>query len=303
MDLDLRKLRYFVTVAECASFRGASQELRIAQPALSRQIRSLENELRVTLFVRTPRGVVLTGEGRRVLDEARPLLQSSTALVHRARDGAGVSRTFTVAFRPGIGVASVIRQFRARHHGLSTDIVMTSLLNQVEVVRDARADVSFARTPSSADNLTQLHLYDEARLVAIAADHPLATHGHINARELAYLGVLQSVVEVPELAGRQVTSPAARNARMSTTSHDLHTIERLERVAAGEGTLVAPRSVASLYHRPDVTWIELERAAPSTISLLHPADSHDPLILEFAQIASDTLGEPAMSDDALAASG
>jgi DNA-binding transcriptional LysR family regulator len=85
IDLDLRKLRYFVTIAESTSFRAAAARLRIAQPALSRQIRCLEGELGVTLFVRTARGVELTSAGTRLLQEARTLLQSSGALIKHAR--------------------------------------------------------------------------------------------------------------------------------------------------------------------------------------------------------------------------
>ena len=71
MDLDLRKLRYFVAVAEHLNFGRAAEDLHIAQPVLSRQIRALEQELKAGLFVRGPRGTELTAAGQVLLEDAR----------------------------------------------------------------------------------------------------------------------------------------------------------------------------------------------------------------------------------------
>ena len=73
--MDLKQLEYFVHVAEFGSFTQSSRFLRVAQPALSRQVRALEVELRQTLFERNGRGVTLTEAGRRLLDHARGILQ------------------------------------------------------------------------------------------------------------------------------------------------------------------------------------------------------------------------------------
>lgn len=83
MDLDLRKLRYFVAVAERLHFSRAAEDLLIAQPALSRQIRSLEKELRTELFVRDSHRVELTAAGRQLLDDAGPLLAAADAARRR----------------------------------------------------------------------------------------------------------------------------------------------------------------------------------------------------------------------------
>ena len=79
--MDLKQLEYFVHVAEFGSFTLSSRFLRVAQPALSRQVRALEVELRQTLFQRNGRGVTLTEPGKRLLEHARGILQQ----VERAR--------------------------------------------------------------------------------------------------------------------------------------------------------------------------------------------------------------------------
>ena len=82
-DLDMRKLRYFVAVAEELNFGRAAERLHIAQPVLSRQIRSFESELGVQLFARDSRGTQLTAAGKQLLEDARFLLAESKALRQR----------------------------------------------------------------------------------------------------------------------------------------------------------------------------------------------------------------------------
>src|SRR5665213_2768961 len=74
VDLDLRKLRYFVAVAGTLHFGRAAEQLHIAQPVLSRQIRALEHDLGAALFARDSHGVVLTDAGTQLLTDAGPLL-------------------------------------------------------------------------------------------------------------------------------------------------------------------------------------------------------------------------------------
>jgi len=86
MDMNLRRLRYFVAVAEHLHFRRAADAIHIAQPALSRQIRALETELGVELFDRDQRATTLTAAGRQLLDEAPALLASADAARRRVQD-------------------------------------------------------------------------------------------------------------------------------------------------------------------------------------------------------------------------
>ena len=83
--MELRHLRYFVAVAEALNFTKASARLRVAQPALSRQMTDLEDELGVDLMKRSPRGVTLTAEGKLFLDEVRELLKRADESVEKVR--------------------------------------------------------------------------------------------------------------------------------------------------------------------------------------------------------------------------
>src|SRR6266550_532268 len=83
--MELRHLRYFVAVAEALNFTKASARLRVAQPALSRQMTDLEDEIGVDLMKRSPRGVTLTAEGKLFLDEVRELLKRADESVEKVR--------------------------------------------------------------------------------------------------------------------------------------------------------------------------------------------------------------------------
>src|SRR5206468_2771580 len=83
--MELRHLRYFLAVGEALNFTKASARLRVAQPALSRQMQDLEEEIGVDLMKRSPRGVTLTAEGKLFLDEVRELLRRADESVEKVR--------------------------------------------------------------------------------------------------------------------------------------------------------------------------------------------------------------------------
>src|SRR5213596_4389318 len=83
--MELRHLRYFLAVGEALNFTKASSRLRVAQPALSRQMTDLEDEIGVDLMKRSPRGVTLTTEGKLFLDEVRELLRRADESVEKVR--------------------------------------------------------------------------------------------------------------------------------------------------------------------------------------------------------------------------
>src|SRR5437899_12730634 len=83
--MELRHLRYFLAVGEALNFTRAAAQLRVAQPALSRQVQDLEEEIGVDLLKRSPRGVTLTAEGKLFLEEVRELLKRADESVEKVR--------------------------------------------------------------------------------------------------------------------------------------------------------------------------------------------------------------------------
>ena len=284
MDVDLRKLRYFVAVAERLHFGRAAEFLHIAQPVLSRQIRALEEELHVRLFERDRRSTELTAAGRQLLDDARPLLASAEALRRRVvRAGRGTS-TFTVGFMPGITVTSAVRALTDRHPDLRVELVRTSWTDQVEVLRDGRVDVSIVRLPIDQRGLSVRPMFADPRVVALRSDHRLAGKESVDIADLADEHLLQDPDAVPEWRDvavelREGTSPGFPQ---------FHSIEeKLEHVAAGRGIAIIPASTASYYTRPDVVHLPVDDLGPNQVSVAWVATRRSRIILEFADLLTD----------------
>jgi DNA-binding transcriptional LysR family regulator len=280
MDIDLRKLRYFVTVAEELHFGRAAARLHIAQPVLSRQIRALEDELRVQLFVRDKRSTELTAAGQQLLEGARPLLASAEALQRGVARG---TSCLTVGFMPGITVTSAVRELTARHPEVSVELTRTTWDDQVEVLHDGRVDVSIVRLPIDAHGLEVRPLFTEPRVVVLRSDHRLAGKESITISDLAEEHLLQDPNAVPEWRDiavelRDGTSPGY------PVVHSVE--EKLEHVAAGKGIAIIPASTAGYYTRPDVSHLPVEDLGPNRVCAAWVAERGSRLIREFVDIAA-----------------
>jgi LysR family nitrogen assimilation transcriptional regulator len=152
--VDLKQLEYFVQVADARSFSRAAQLLSIAQPALSRQVRGLEVELRQALFLRNGRGVTLTPAGTRLLAHARGILQQ----VQSARADLDESRTapvgrVAVGLPPTVGrvlSAPLVAAFRSRFPRADISIVEGLTVHILEWLALGRVDVGLVYNPQVA---------------------------------------------------------------------------------------------------------------------------------------------------------
>jgi DNA-binding transcriptional LysR family regulator len=286
MDVDLRKLRYFVAVAEELHFGRAAERLHIAQPVLSRQVRALEDELKVQLFARTKRSTELTPAGRQLLDDARPLLASAEAMRRRVARAARGPKTFTVGFMPGLTVTTAVRAFEASHPTVDVEVVRTTWDDQVEVLRDGRVDVSVVRLPVDQRGLSIRPLFEEPRVTMLPADHRLAGKPSLDIADLADEHLLQDPDAVPEWrdialelrAGEPKPIPVLRSVE-----------EKLEHVAAGRGISVIPLSVATFYQRADVVAVPVNDLALNKVALAWTASRRSRLIYDFADLATTTV--------------
>jgi DNA-binding transcriptional LysR family regulator len=284
MDLDLRKLRYFMAVAEHLNFGRAADALHIAQPVLSRQIRAFEDELKVLLFDRDKRGTALTAVGEQLRIDGAALLTEAEAVHRRLHRAARDTRTFAVGFMPGLIVTGPVRALRAAHPDLSVEVLRTGWQDQIQALRDGRIDVSFVRLPVDRHNLALCPLFTEPRVVVVPADHRLAGKETVTITELADEHLLQPPDAVPEwrdiateMRGRTPTRPATGLT---------HTVEeKLELVAGGRGVVVLPQSTAAFYRRPDVSSATIEDIGLNQVALAWQATRRDALIDEFVGLA------------------
>ena len=279
MDLDLRKLRYFVAVAETLHFGRAAESLHIAQPVLSRQIRALEDELKAELFVRDRRTTELTPAGRQLLTGARPLLAGASALQRRvARTASGDDR-LVVGFMPGLTVTGANRVLARRHPELTIEVRRMEWATQTSAILDGQIDLGYLRMPMQTDGLHTVTVAEEPCEVLLPAAHRLADKDALELSDLSTELLLQPAPMIPGWTGESAAEDDHPRPTITTVE------EKLEHVAAGVGVVVLPRSAAGYYTRLDVAHVRISDLAPVRIVLAWDRSRHDPLIDEYAEIA------------------
>lgn len=152
LTVELRHLRYFTAVAETGNLSRAAEKLFIAQPPLSLQIRQLEEELGVALFIRHPKGVRLTAAGQSLLPEARHLLDRAARLADVARsEGRGSEGTLALGYVPSAGstvLPGLVRQLRKTHPGLNVELREMISDEQNLALVAGHIDAGIARGPA-----------------------------------------------------------------------------------------------------------------------------------------------------------
>jgi DNA-binding transcriptional LysR family regulator len=189
--MELRHLRYFVTVAEELNFSRAAARLRVSQPPLSRQIKSLEEEIGTELFDRSKRNLQLTPAGKSFLDQAKQILEQSDRAARLAKAvGQGKSGHLTVAFLSPLGgtfLPVALRTFRQRFP--SVEVTITEMVpgQQVKALLESRIDVGFlARCEARFENELALEaLGDIGWVAALPPEHALARLREVPLRKLA----------------------------------------------------------------------------------------------------------------------
>jgi DNA-binding transcriptional LysR family regulator len=189
--MELRHLRYFMVVGEEQHYGRASRRLRVAQPALSRQIQDLEEELGFKVFDRLPRGVKLSAAGTLFLEDARRILQAvSEAIARATRVARGQSGTLRVGFPENASWHGVVpdsfRRFREQQPGVELELRPVASLEQLDAIRSGRLDAGFLNfMPKAEPELEQLIVAAQKVELAVPRSHPLSKLKKLRLRDLA----------------------------------------------------------------------------------------------------------------------
>ncbi len=194
MGPDLRQLRYFVAVAETLNFRRAAERLHVAQPALSKAIRQLEEQLGVQLFERTTRSVDLTAVGELFLDRARQTLSSAEEAFAVGRDAsAGIAGQLRIGASP-IARLTVTPLLQAAwtqaRPGIAVHVIETATGPLLRAVGAGELDMAVAWCPLREPGLRYERLRDEPVMAHVATDHPLARETTVTLARLAQETIL-----------------------------------------------------------------------------------------------------------------
>jgi DNA-binding transcriptional LysR family regulator len=177
--MELRQLRYCVAVADRLHFTRAAEDLHVAQPALSQQIRRLEAELGLELFARTSRSVALTQAGEAVVGRARRILAEADAIEQDVEALRGVLRgRVVIGAMQSLGpfdLPGLLADFHAQSPGVDVVLREDTTQRMLAMIAADELDLAVATIDQPpADGLKRRALYSEELVLAVAPDHPLA---------------------------------------------------------------------------------------------------------------------------------
>lgn len=263
--MELRHLRYFVTAAEEGGISRAAARLNISQPAVSRQLRDLEEELGVKLFTRKSQGLTVTEDGETALIHARDLLRRANAMTAAfQRRKAKPRKTLHVGFiptaLPGF-LADGMRRFNAEHPNTCVQIREMSPREQEQALGKGEIDLALLGTacPEVRRRFNTTNILKAPLSIVLPNNHLLALRKSIDLIELEgesfvslhernFPGRPQLIADLSEKAGFAL--------EVSIKANGLS--EALGMVAGGAGVAVLPADVDRLPH-PGVVFVKMRK--------------------------------------------
>jgi Transcriptional regulator len=261
--MELRHLKYFVAVAEDLNFSRAAVRLYISQPALSRQIKDLENELSVMLFLRQSDGLKLTEAGKFFLEQAKDILNRSYVSVQTIKAHyTNKDQPLVIGYIPTIlqsFLGQTLKNFGLAYPEIAVSFREISPSDQVKALRDGGINIAFMGNPP--DNLEAEFMIKCIKKVPIVAllsnQHPLADQASINLAELAsekFIGMSEETFPGRNDRIHDVCRCAGftPNLHLFADSH----ASMIALVATGQGVAIMPSEAEALPH-PQTVFVKL----------------------------------------------
>jgi DNA-binding transcriptional LysR family regulator len=299
--MELRHLRYFVAVADELHFSRAAERLHIAQPALSQQIRQLEDELGVALFSRTKRHVELTPAGHTFLTGAQQVLAHAERAVDTAqRAGRGEIGRLVIGFVPSADLdilPRTLRVWRARFPHVDVELHTLLPSQQVKALRDGRIQVGLVRLPVEDSGLVVESIQREPLVAVLPEGHPSARRTRVRLAELQSDPMILFPRRIAPDYHDLFLEVCRRAGFVPSIAHETESIQtNLGLVAAGLGVTLMPASIRSL-RRAGVVYRPLVPPVPHVEMAVAYERNHRSAILPtflgvLRQVAPATAGPP-----------
>jgi DNA-binding transcriptional LysR family regulator len=292
--IDIRQLRYFQAVAEELHFGRAAARLAIAQPALSRQIQQMEQELGTPLLRRTQRRVELLPAGAVLLERARAIQQELARAVSDARrTGTGELGRLSVGFihssTYGL-LPSIIGRFRKLYPGIELDLHEMPITVQHAALMRGTIDVGLLRVQPGPPELEVVPVLPDPFVLAVPAGHALAGRERVRLRSVAHEPfVMFSKSGAPLFHDRvnAMCEQAGFSPNVVQHATQIHTVVGL--VGAGLGVAVLPASGRNLHPR-QVRFVQIaDRAEPVHVALAWRRGHESPATASFLRVTQEVV--------------
>ena len=297
--IELREIRVFLALARELHFGRAAVALGITQSRVSQSLRELEHKLGERLVHRTSRRVELTAAGERFLAEVGPAHQRLSAVLERAcRDGdeieGGLRIGLLTAVSAGPRLIEIVKAFEERHPGCSVEVKELSLSDRFEALRRGEVDLMVDRLPlEQPDLVAGPTLSRDARVLAVATDHPLGDREEVTTEDIADYEVVDIRGLVPpELGSVLIPETAASGRPMKRRRLKHHDWSELVTMIA-RGKIVHPtlESVADQFGHPSIRCVPISDMPVWTSALVWRRRDSGRRLRAFAEVAEEILGD------------
>lgn len=289
--LERHEIETFLTLAEELHFGRTAERLRVTTGRISHVVKKLERRIGAPLFDRTSRVVRLTPIGRRLADDLTPLAAQMDEAVRRAVDaGRGVAGQLRVAFL-GEWTAPILLKavslFTERHPDCEVDVHEAQLFNSRSSLLDGSIDILIASYPFDGMACGPA-LLSERRVLAVAAEHPLAREESVSLEVLAEHPMVQYPPVTSAEFKRDRTpdhTPSGRPVPKGPAGNTFS--EMLTLVAMGRGVLPVGEHSRRYYPRPDIAYVPIHDAPPIERGPVWLETNTTARVREFVRAATD----------------
>ncbi|THV43587.1 LysR family transcriptional regulator [Glycomyces buryatensis] len=286
------ELESFLTLAEELHFGRTATRMRLSRARISQLIQRLERRLGAPLFERTSRSVKLTDLGRRFRDEVEPHHRAiADALARAAAEAKGLGGMLRVGFGPALSGEVAMKaadKLRADHPELDVEVCEMSFTDPFGQLRERYYDVQVMELPVREDDLAKgPTLLTEGRMLAVAADHPLAARPWLTMEDLAETVLLAVEGDAPDYR-REVSEPhrTPLGAEIGRGPSITTLQEALMQVAAGKGSLLLGARTVEYQPRPGVVYRQVVDAPVVRHGLVWRAGEETRAVKAFAERAA-----------------
>lgn len=289
--MELRQLRYFVSVAEHGHVTRAAEALHVAQPSVSQALRQLERELGVTLFERTRQGMSLTAAGQQLLPDAAAALRHARRVEDLGRQLArGHTGLLRVGYAPVLDdglVTRAVLHLRAERPEVVVAIHEVGFTNVTDILRRSEVDLVLYSPPADEPDLEAGPVVHRGqRVVALPAGHRLCERERLQLEDLAGETLPSLGPVTPNWARTWIPShtpsgqPIHRGPLVETAG------ELLAGVASGQTLAILPAAVARIYRQDDIVFLPID-LEPYDIVPAWRAGGSTPLIDAFVKALAE----------------
>lgn len=287
--MELRHLRYFVTLAEELHFGRAAERLHIAQPPLSQQIRQLEAELGFQLFYRTKRTVQLTEAGQVFFSEIQGILRQLEQAIQVGRQTSrGEIGQLVIGFVSSAAynvLPTILRAFRTRVPAVSLELHELTTNQQSQWLREGRIDVGFLRPPVEEDLFNFETIFQEPLMIALPEAHLMANQSSVSLRSLSSEPFILFPRAIAPGLYDQIISLCQQADFSPTVAQEaiqLQTIVSL--VAAEMGIAIVPESLQHLQRTGVVYKAIQEPTSKVAIAMIWRRNDISPTVQRFLEV-------------------